>query len=112
MKKFKLDQTGNITLAINTLSLERYIDGYDIRKDFAQVNFDCFHIRITCPIDAALNFTLFDLADNIICSVTTDAVIDALPIRRLILSMFGIVMMQSFKTEWDGYTLEEFSNDN
>ncbi len=107
MKSFPKRTYGVITLAINTLSLENYIDDYDIHRDFAEVDFDCYRVRIISPMENCLQFTLYDLGDNIIKSVITDCVEDSLPIRRFILSLLGIVQLQSFEAEWDGYTIRE-----
>jgi len=112
MKKFKAKIYGSITLAVNTLTLEKYIEDYQIEKDFIEVSIDVFRVRIISPIDDALQFTLYDLSDNVIQSVLTESVTEALPIRRVILSLFGLILLRSFKTEWDGYTVKECQNEN
>jgi len=107
MKNFDARQRGMITCALNQLGLEKYIETFNIYSDFADIGFDDFCVRIICPMENALQFTLFDQGDNIIKTIVTDKAIEALPIKRIVLSLLGIIMLQSFETEWDGYTFQE-----
>lgn len=107
MYKFGHKHRGSLTLAALMLGQEDYINGYEVGSDFVEFEFDDYRIRVTSPMEDALQFVLFDLENNNIDSVVTDSVNDALPIRRLIMSLFGTIMLQSFRTEWDGYTITE-----
>ena len=109
MINFNKNQTGNIMLALITLELENYIDGYKIYSDFASVDFDDYSIRITVPVKNALQFSLLHSSqgDKLIQSLVTESAQRALPIRRIILSLFGVIQLQSFSKEWDGFTIHE-----
>jgi len=109
MKNFDKTQTGMLTCALNQLSLEKYIEDFFIYNDFAQIEFDNYKIRIISLFEGSLQFSLFDNKDNIIKTVMTDSAKESLPIKRLILSLLGLIMMQAFDIEWDGYTLQEGS---
>jgi len=108
MKAFNKNQTGIITIALNQLSLEKYIEEFYIFSDVAQIQFDDFSVRIISPMDNTLQFTLFDgSGENIIKTIVTEKTIETLPVKRLILSLLGVLMLQAFETEWDGYTFQE-----
>lgn len=110
MRVLKLDnsKTGALCLAINSLSLEHYIESYYLSSRYADAVFDCWTVRISCPMEGALHFQLLEgNEERVLDSFTTDQVKDALPIRRVILAMLGKVMLDAFKNEWDGYTVSE-----
>lgn len=110
MKTQKLDvsKTGPLCLAVNSLMLEKYVEDYYIGNRYVEVQLDCWRVRITAPMDNALQFELLDgNEERLVDSVVTDCVNDALPIRRVILSLLGKVMLECFKNEWDGYTTFE-----
>lgn len=111
MIKFSKDQTRIIHLAINTLVLENYIENYFVNEKEAHVFFDELMIEIIAPMDdGALQLRLINRGGSYVDQVLTDSVIEALPLRRLVLSLFGSMMLHDFRKDWSGFSQKEYES--
>ena len=108
MIDFDKTQRANITLALNVLSVGKYIDYFHVYENFATIDFDFYEVAITVPVKGALQFTLKS-DDRLLESIVTETVCESLPIQRLVNSLFGVVMMEQFESEWDGYSSHEIN---
>lgn len=103
--------------AMNALSRKDMIESFHVTPDgmpgYAECYFECYRVEITAPMKNALQFRLVDgNADTLVDSIITEHVIDQIPMERLIMSLFGSILLQSFRAEWDGYTFCEINKSN
>ena len=107
MKKYTPKQEANIRRALNQLKNSNLIEDFAMESNWAVACFDHCEVRIISPIKDALQFTLTNGGDEPIKTFMTECAVDVLPIQRAILSLFGLVMLQAFESDWDGYTFLE-----
>lgn len=109
MRKFTKQQKEIFESVSCALVDEGYSDGAFIHDDAAMFFLEDYEVRVTAPMEDALQFTLHN-ESRLIDSVVTEYVRDELPTKRLIVSLFSVLMLRSFKLEWNGYTLVDIAN--